>query len=377
MSFTAIQICNLAGARLGGFGDQVAASGQISSLADTDPISEACELHYPKAVEQVLSDMAMMKAPLRCSLKSVELDDELTDDDVVISEIAVGASPYVVTITTDEAHGKTTGDTVVLKGIDGDYDIGSALNGKVKTITVTSTTTFTLNQYSAWVTGTAYVLGALVSNGSDYYRCIVAHTAGTFATDLAAGDWLETEGATHYATTGDSDWDYDEDSGTVSRAPEMGPWAYAFDKPSDCLTPYRVTDESYGTDETTRHEYRYDLIRNKDNDGDLILTNELTNADADGIYFEFVFNPTTYLDESDATPFNVVVVDAIATILASYLAPTCGRNTDVALAMLTMYKNQALPDAIAFNQSQINKTAVAPSNFRGGRVETLPTGFGT
>ncbi len=318
----------------------------------------------------------MMKAPLRCSIKSVELDDELTDDDVVISEIAVGAAPnYVVTITTDEAHGKTTGDTVVLKGIDGDYDIGSALNGKVKTITVTSTTTFILNQYSAWLTTTVYALGALVSNGSSYYRCIVAHTAGVFATDLAAGKWSETESATHYATTGDSDWDYDENSGIVSRAPEMGPWTYAFDKPSDCLTPYRVTDESFGTDETTRYEYRIDLIRNRDKDGDLILTNELTNADSDGIYLEYVFNPTTYLDESDATPFNVSVVNAIATILASYLAPTCGRNTDVALAMLTMYKTQALPDAIAFNQSQINKTAKAPSNFRGGRVETLPTGF--
>lgn len=42
---------------------------------------------------------------------------------------------------------------------------------------------------SAWVTATAYVKGNVRSNGGTNYVCIVAHTSGTFATDLAAGKW--------------------------------------------------------------------------------------------------------------------------------------------------------------------------------------------
>lgn len=53
--------------------------------------------------------------------------------------------------------------------------------------------------YAAWVTTTAYTLGALVTSGGSRYRCIVAHTAGVFATDLAAAKWVLTAGATDLA----------------------------------------------------------------------------------------------------------------------------------------------------------------------------------
>lgn len=43
---------------------------------------------------------------------------------------------------------------------------------------------------SAWVTLTAYVVGDYRTNGGATYRCIVAHTSGTFATDLAANKWV-------------------------------------------------------------------------------------------------------------------------------------------------------------------------------------------
>ena len=49
--------------------------------------------------------------------------------------------------------------------------------------------------YAAWQTATYYKVGQLVSNSGNYYRCLVAHTSGTFATDLAAGDWAATGGA--------------------------------------------------------------------------------------------------------------------------------------------------------------------------------------
>lgn len=40
-----------------------------------------------------------------------------------------------------------------------------------------------------WVTATAYGINDLVSEGGSSYICIVSHTSGTFATDLAAAKW--------------------------------------------------------------------------------------------------------------------------------------------------------------------------------------------
>lgn len=42
---------------------------------------------------------------------------------------------------------------------------------------------------AAWLTTTAYAVGDLVAQGGSQYYCTTAHTAGTFATDLAAGKW--------------------------------------------------------------------------------------------------------------------------------------------------------------------------------------------
>jgi hypothetical protein len=41
----------------------------------------------------------------------------------------------------------------------------------------------------AWVTGTTYPVGVSVLQSNKLYRCLVVHTSGVFATDLAAGDW--------------------------------------------------------------------------------------------------------------------------------------------------------------------------------------------
>jgi hypothetical protein len=56
-----------------------------------------------------------------------------------------------------------------------------------------------VSSYSAWITSYWYNCGRLVTNGGNYYRCIVAHASGTFATDLAAGKWALTNGATDLA----------------------------------------------------------------------------------------------------------------------------------------------------------------------------------
>lgn len=59
---------------------------------------------------------------------------------------------------------------------------------------------------AAWLTATAYVAGppaSYVTNGGSSYMCLVSHTSGTFATDLAAGKWgLVAQGGTNGAGYG-------------------------------------------------------------------------------------------------------------------------------------------------------------------------------
>ena len=42
---------------------------------------------------------------------------------------------------------------------------------------------------SSWLTGTSYFVNDLVKTGGNVYICLVAHTSGTFATDLTALKW--------------------------------------------------------------------------------------------------------------------------------------------------------------------------------------------
>jgi hypothetical protein len=44
---------------------------------------------------------------------------------------------------------------------------------------------------SNWVTAQAYLVSDVVIQGSKIYECLIAHTAGVFATDLAAVKWGE------------------------------------------------------------------------------------------------------------------------------------------------------------------------------------------
>lgn len=52
-----------------------------------------------------------------------------------------------------------------------------------------------------WVTTTVYAVGDLVLQGGIVYVCMVAHSSGTFATDLAAGKWGQVTANATAATT--------------------------------------------------------------------------------------------------------------------------------------------------------------------------------
>lgn len=55
---------------------------------------------------------------------------------------------------------------------------------------------YAFNVKGAWTTATVYAVQDIVSQGGIEYMCLVAHTAGTFATDLAAKKWVVFQGVT-------------------------------------------------------------------------------------------------------------------------------------------------------------------------------------
>ena len=69
---------------------------------------------------------------------------------------------------------------------------GIAVSDELTTVWVSWTPRIYKFDTTAWVTATTYVVGDVrtVSTSGECYRCIVAHTSGTFATDLAASKWV-------------------------------------------------------------------------------------------------------------------------------------------------------------------------------------------
>jgi len=61
-----------------------------------------------------------------------------------------------------------------------------------------------INWRGPWVTGTAYTINDAVSFGGSSYVCVIAHTGGTWATDLAAVNWqIMSQGSSSNTTPGD------------------------------------------------------------------------------------------------------------------------------------------------------------------------------
>ena len=79
---------------------------------------------------------------------------------------------------------------------------------------------------AAWVTGTAYTVGMRRTNGGSTYVCLVAHTSGTFATDLTAAKWelaTATTPQTGYLPQGQLDGKYVR----LKVIPSLGSAAYS------------------------------------------------------------------------------------------------------------------------------------------------------
>lgn len=75
-------------------------------------------------------------------------------------------------------------------------DDGLLLNGSVHPDALSSATRLIVagwNIRGNWLTATSYAVKDFVGNGGLGYVCLIAHTSGTFAVDLAAGKWLQVD----------------------------------------------------------------------------------------------------------------------------------------------------------------------------------------
>jgi len=135
--------------------------------------------------------------------------------------------PLTITISfaSDEANGVSGRSTIRTASLDGlaaaikttldqilvnlaliQRDDGAILDGTVRIHTLSSEVRALLASTAwvvrgAWVGGTAYAKGDIVLQAGIVYLCVVAHTAGVFATDLAAGDWGQVTANATAATT--------------------------------------------------------------------------------------------------------------------------------------------------------------------------------
>lgn len=68
---------------------------------------------------------------------------------------------------------------------------GALVNGIVTPASLASDLTIGVQTPTAWVTAHAYTNGNLVVQANKFYVCLISHTSGVFATDLAALKWSE------------------------------------------------------------------------------------------------------------------------------------------------------------------------------------------
>lgn len=148
----------------------------------------------------------------------------------------------------------------------------------------------------------------------------------------------------------------------VLSLPEIGSWKYAFNIPLDCLALTGLIKESeLSCDRSDRKKYPCDIIANKDESGKILLTNDLTNTNGTSAFIEYV------IDVVNPAAFNQKLKSCIVTLLASELVPLCGKDSKMRAALLTEYETLCIPQAQAFNQSQIQNYEPEVENYLGGR----------
>ncbi len=166
------------------------------------------------------------------------------------------------------------------------------------------------------------------------------------------------------------------DLGTkLDTTPEIGQWCFAFTLPGDCLEVVRQFDENLIAARTQSRpyqvraqvEYQWEVVANTDGNRKILLTNTLTNTDRDSAFIELI------IDTPKTGSFSEEMIDCIATLLASEVAPVIGRDMEASNVMLAKYEQVTLPNAQAANQLGFNNTARSIPGWGGGRSKVLPS----
>lgn len=315
MATVLADVANNAGVKIGGFGDQVDGDGQVTTAqltANDDRISKAINVKYPIVRKDIYTDFAARGCPFKEIQRFASLGPDLKQDDVSISSITVAAGTFQITVVTNAVHNLTTGDTRYLFDILGELKTSVAdvdsLNTQTVTVTVVDTITFTINTL-----------------------------VGTAA------------------------WDHTENTGFISKVPNIGPYLFAFELPSDYHAIVRQTLEGWSLKSGTRREYQCDTVLNRDGDGFILVTSDKTNKNGDSAYIEYVFDQTTF------AMFSPELEECLAMKLGAELAPMVGRNYEFRVAMLVEYRELTIPEALRKIHSRENNSSKVVNDFSGGR----------
>ena len=151
---------------------------------------------------------------------------------------------------------------------------------------------------------------------------------------------------------------------------EIGQWEYAFNLPGDFLSMSMQFDESRMEERhTINYQYRFDVVANNNQDGYILLTNDLCNynddGEADSAFIEYAF------DLKKTGAWSEGMIDCIATRLAAMLCPVVGRGIEIRRAMMQEYKLVAIPFAQSYSQAQSDNSARTIPDYLGGRNRTL------
>ena len=158
---------------------------------------------------------------------------------------------------------------------------------------------------------------------------------------------------------------------------EIGNWTYKFNVPGNALvvisqfnedvTQVRRQPADYVSD-VANVEYQWEQIANDAGTGTLLLTDTLSNSDQTSAFIDYA------IDITNTKAFSEDMIECIATLLASKIAPVAGGDRDMSTELLIEYKQVCIPAAKSANGRAFNNSARPIQNYKGGRTEILRNG---
>jgi len=201
-----------------------------------------------------------------------------------------------------------------------------------------------------WVTATAYAVDDIIySSTGYYYKCLVAHTSGVFATDLAAADWvLNTTWVTGTVYT-KGDFIYNSGVHYACLVNHTAAAAFA----TDLALVYWVATEFVVDDmddELTNVFYLpTDFLKvNRLSDTDAVyeLVGNRLLADTDSLAIKYTYS------NDDPTLYSAMFVTALACRLAAEICFNLTQSRTKAKDILDKYEGIDLPRAMSADSAQ-------------------------